>query len=209
MKRLGVHFKSYVLRGLLTLIPLALVGWVVKMTYVAIDRAVRSLGPELFDRIPGLGLLALITVLYFVGLLASNLLGKSVMMLLDRLTERIPIVGTTWKVGKQLAKHLSPEERRAFERPVLVPYLGDDQWTVGFVSGEVQDNISGQKLLKCFIPIPPNPATGWVVFVEERKVRDPGWTIEEGMQAVLSLGIATPDSFPIDHTGEISKIKKS
>ena len=47
-------------------------------------------------------------------------------------------------------------------------------------------------LLKVFIPTPPNPTSGTMVVVRESQTRDPGWTIEEALNAVLSGGILGP-----------------
>ena len=115
------------------------------------------------------------------------------MALFESWVSKIPIVGQTMSVGKQLAESLSPEERKAFDKPVLIPYLKEGQWTVAFICGNIHDEKEKKDLVKCFIPIPPNPATGWVVFVEKNKIRDTGWTNEEAMKAVISLGIVTPE----------------
>lgn len=188
------HMRNMMLRGLLALVPIGLTFWIISLIYVGIDqRIAEQVARVLPFRVPGLGLLLFLATLYLVGLLMSNYLGKAFMGLVESLSQRIPIVRTTWNVGKQIAASLSPDERKAFERAVLVPYLRDDQWTVAFVCGSVTEEGTGARLVKCFIPIPPNPATGWVVFVEEAKVRDPGWTMEEAMKAVVSLGIISPD----------------
>jgi len=44
-----------------------------------------------------------------------------------------------------------------------------------------------------FIPMPPHPASGVMVIVRESQTRDPGWTVEEAFQTVISAGIIGPD----------------
>jgi uncharacterized membrane protein len=48
-------------------------------------------------------------------------------------------------------------------------------------------------MLRVFVPTPPNPATGLVYIVKESNLRDPGWTVEEALQCLMSGGIVGPD----------------
>jgi len=53
---------------------------------------------------------------------------------------------------------------------------------------------SDEELLRVFVPTPPNPATGLVYIVKASNVRDPGWSVEEAMQCLMSGGIVGPDT---------------
>ena len=194
-QRVGGHFRVYFLRGLIALVPVWLTWWLLLFVYQHFDLPAQAwLGRWLPRPVPGLGILFLLTAFYLVGLLASNILGAKVFTLLGVWSRRVPLVRTTWMVGSQIAKSLSPGGRGAFDRCVLVPYLSPGMWTVGFVSGEVADNTTGKTLLRCFLPMPPTPATGWVVLVENDLVRDPGWSTEEALRIVLTMGMAGPDA---------------
>lgn len=194
LSALWSHLRTYFLRGLLALVPVWLTWWLLMMVYRHLDLPAQAwLGGVLGRPIPGLGLVIILAALYLAGLLVSNFLGAKVLTLMGSWSRRIPLVRTTWMLGSQIAKSLSPDERAAFDRCVLVPYLSPRMLTVGFVSGQVADTATGATLLRCFIPIPPNPATGWVVLVAPEDVRDPGWSVEEGMRVVLSLGMAGPE----------------
>jgi uncharacterized membrane protein len=100
-------------------------------------------------------------------------------------------------VGKQLADTLALPDKQAFKRAVLVDYLKPGIWTIGFVTGKIIGKIIDRKnndevLLKVFVPTPPNPTSGTMVVVKESETRDPGWTIEEAIRAVVSGGIIGP-----------------
>jgi len=144
-------------------------------------------------RIPGLGIFLVFNVLYLLGFVTSNVVGKNVFGLIERITDRIPLIKTTYNVGKQLSATLSLPERQVFKRAVLVEYLKPGMWTIGFVTGVIIDREnSDEKLLKVFVPTPPNPTSGTMVVVRESQTRDPGWSIEEAMKAVISGGIIGP-----------------
>ncbi len=145
-------------------------------------------------KFPGLGILLVLVALYILGLLASNVVGKRLFGLLERMTNYIPLIKTTYKVGKQLGATLSLPEKQVFKRAVLVDYLKPGIWTIGFVTGEVIDRKhNDEKLLKVFVPTPPNPTSGTMVVVRESETRDPGWTVEEAVNAVISGGIIGPE----------------
>jgi uncharacterized membrane protein len=194
MKRFLLHLKKYVVRGLLAIIPLALSLFALKLLYTAVDqRAVRLVDQVFGIRFPGLGILFVIVVLYFLGLIASNVVGKQLFGFVESITKYFPIIRTTYKVGKQLVTTLSLPEQQVFKRVVLVQYLKPGIWTVGFVTGEVTDRANKDEiLLKVFVPTPPNPASGTMVLVRQNETRDPGWSIEEGLNTVVSAGIIGP-----------------
>ena len=80
-----------------------------------------------------------------------------------------------------------------FKRAVLVDYLKPGIWTIGFVTGTIHDHQHPQtKLLKVFVPTPPNPTSGTMVVVRESETRDPGWSIEDALKTVISGGIIGP-----------------
>lgn len=195
MKKFVAHIKKYVFRGLFAVVPLFLTYLAIKLLYTAIDqRAVGLVDHFLGFKFPGLGILLVLVALYILGLLASNVVGKKLFGLLGRITNHIPLIKTTYKVGQQLGATLSLPEKQVFKKAVLVEYLKPGMWTIGFVTGEVTDRKShDERLLKIYIPTPPNPTSGTLVVVRETQIRDPGWTIDEALKAVLSGGIIGPE----------------
>ncbi len=194
MKDFFLHAKTYILRGVLAIIPLGLTFFVIRFLYVTINKRVAGVLERIIGlSIPGLGIMLLLATLYLVGVVASNVLGKQIFALMERIADRIPLVKTTYHVGKQLATTLSLPERQVFDRAVLVEHLKPGMWTIGFVTGSITDpERSDEKLLKVFIPTAPNPTTGFMVVVKEPQTRDPGWTIEEAIRAIVSGGILGP-----------------
>jgi len=188
------HVRKHILRGVVAIIPIALCVMAVGFLYVAIDRKVMDLIDQTIKiRIPGLGLLVLLAILYTLGLIVSNIFGKHLLHLLEQLVSRIPLINTTYQIGKQLSTTLSLPEQQIFKRALLVEYLKPGMWTIGFVTGTLNsDSTEDDRLLKVFIPNPPNPTSGIMVIVRESQTRDPGWTIEEALKAVVSGGIIGP-----------------
>ena len=101
MKRIINHLKTYVLRGLLATIPLILTIFVIQLLYVGIDKRVMSWIDQFIGfTIPGLGFFLVAATLYTVGLVASRMIGKQLFNWLERVTNRIPLINTTYKIDK-------------------------------------------------------------------------------------------------------------
>lgn len=189
------HVQKYIIRGLLAIIPLALTYFAIKILYNTIDqRAVTLVDRFTGFGFPGLGIILVLVSLYLLGLIASNVVGKKAFGLIAKITDHIPLIKTTYKIGQQLGATLSLPEKNVFKRAVLVEYLKPGMWTIGFVTGMIVDKQnSDEKLFKVYIPTPPNPTSGTMVVVKESQIRDPGWTIEEALRTVLSGGIIGPE----------------
>ncbi len=195
MKQTLNHLKRYVFRGILAITPLALSIFVIRLLYVGIDKKVARMIAQLIGfSIPGLGILIVVLILYVIGIIASNLAGKQFFHWIEQIAKKIPLINTIYQVGKQLSDTLSLPEKQVFRKVVLVDYLKPGIWTIGFVTGTITDRKNNnEKLYKVFVPTPPNPTSGTMVVVKESETRDPGWTIEEALQAVISGGIIGPD----------------
>ncbi len=193
MKAVFKHIRTFIFRGLLAIVPLVLSYFVIRFLYLAVDQKAANLIEKVVGfRIPGLGIVLVLLILYLVGLAASHWAGKQVFRVIERVMERIPLIKTIYHVGKQFGTALSLPDKQAFKRAVLVEHFKPGVRSVGFVTGEVVDRASGQRLLKLFIPTAPNPTTGFVVMVPPDKVQDLSWTVPEAMNVVISGGIIGP-----------------
>jgi uncharacterized membrane protein len=197
MTGLWRHIRAHVIRGAIATIPLALSAFTIYVVYNYVDKRVANLLERLLGfRIPGIGVLTVLLVFYTVGFVATRAVGRQVVRLFDHVTRRIPLIRTTYEIGKQLQTTFSLPEKQVFQRAVLVQYLTPGIWTLGFVTGSVADaSDGGATFLKVFIPTPPNPTSGTMVVVREDMTRDPGWTLEEALKTVVSGGIIGPTEF--------------
>ena len=193
MKNILLHIRTFVIRGALASIPIYLSYLAIKFLRYFIDLKVTHLVDEqLKINFPGMGILILIIFLYIVGLIASNVLGRKILGMVEQITKKIPIIKTTYQIGRQLSETLSLPEKQLFKRVVLVEFFRTGVWTIGFVTGTIEDKNKGETLLKIFIPTVPNPTTGYLAILSESQVKDPKWTIDQAMRMVISGGIIGP-----------------
>ncbi|MCX6564878.1 MAG: DUF502 domain-containing protein [Candidatus Aminicenantes bacterium] len=195
MKGIFRHLKTYIFRGFLALLPLALSFFVLRFLYITVDQRIA----RLFERwvgfsIPGFGLLLVLFVLYLLGLVASNWTGRQALSFLDKTSSHIPLIKTIYLLGKQLGAAFSAPEKKGLKRVVLVEHFRPGVWSIGFVMGSVFDEKSGEKMLRLFVPTAPNPTSGFMLIVAESKVKDVDWSVSEAMNTVISGGLIGPDT---------------
>jgi uncharacterized membrane protein len=193
MKSVFKHLKTFIFRGFLAVIPLALSYVVLKFLYVAVDQRV---APYILRwtgwNIPGLGILLVLLLLYVLGLAASNWSGRMVLGWIERISERIPFVKTIYHLGRQLAQAMSVQGQQSFKRVVMVEHFRPGVWSVAFVTGHMRDKAAGEDLLRLFIPTAPNPTAGFMIAVRASQVRDLDWSVAEAMNSIISGGIIGP-----------------
>lgn len=194
MKGFFKHLKTYVFRGLLAVIPIGLCYLVIRFFYLTVDaRITKLIDRWLGFRIPGLGILIVLIILYLMGLAASHWAGRKAFGFVDLVTTRIPLIKTVYTLGKQLADALSLPEKGAFKRVVMVEHFRPGVWSVGFVTAVMQDQKNAaENLVRVFIPTAPNPTTGFVIILRESQVRNLDWSVPEAMNSIISGGMAGP-----------------
>ena len=195
MKDFLRHTQMYIFRGFIAIIPLFLCYLALKLLYILIDKNVMAFLNRFIDirQIPGLGIVLVLIFLYFIGLVFSNIIGRQIFRLIDRISHKIPFIGAVYAVGKQLSDSLEVTgDKQAFKKAVLVNLKNEGIWLPGFVTGSVFDPRSKEELTVVFIPHVPNPVTGFVTAVKPSQVFEPGWSVEECLKIVVSAGIITP-----------------
>ena len=177
-------------------IPIFLCWTAVWLLRKFIDQQVLKFLAQYVDirQIPGLGIVLLLLSLYLIGLLFSNVIGRQIFRFIDSVAERIPIIKFIYGVGKQISDTLAMTDphKQAFKKAVLVNAFNGNGWMLGFVTGSTKDQ-HGQELLKVFVPTAPHPLTGIIFFVKPSQTMDCGWTVEEALKTIVSVGIISPE----------------
>jgi len=196
MKKLFIYLGGYILRGTLIVIPFCLCWSAIWILRKFIDSQVLKFLAQYFDirQIPGLGIVLLLLSLFIIGLLFSNVLGRHILKFIDSVAERIPIIKFIYGIGKQISDTLSmtDPQKQAFKKAVFVSSFNGNGWMVGFLIGSIKDQ-NGEELLRVFVPSSPHPLTGIVFIVKPSQILDCGWTVEEALKMVVSIGIVSPD----------------
>lgn len=190
LKNLFRNIKRQIFRGFLALIPIYLSYLVIKFLYINVDQKFAALIEDYIGfRVPGLGLVLILVLLYLLGWLASNWVGRRLLGLVEKVMEKIPLIKTVYSLGKQLGLALALPEKQVFQQVALVEQFRPGLWSIGFITGRIRDKKTGESLVKLFIPTAPNVTTGFTVIIRESEIRLLPWSVQEALTMILSGGI--------------------
>src|SRR5215468_3582085 len=117
-------FKVRFITGFFVTVPAIATSWLLYVFWDAIDTFFSPIYERMFGhRIPGLGFLTAVGLIFIMGAVATNVAGRRVLAWLDyRLLYRIPVAGAVYLSVKQLIQAFSPERRSAFKELVLAEH---------------------------------------------------------------------------------------
>lgn len=163
-----------------------------------------------FD-IPGLGIIIAIILLVFLGVIASNFIGNSVIKAGERLLARVPVVSPVYNAVKQIVTTVAEQKDRAFKEVCLLEYPRPGLWAIGFVTADLTG--APAKVLPAgyvcvFVPTTPNPTSGFLLFSKEEDIKILDMTPEEGAKMIVSGGmVSSNDMIKVDQVDLARKEK--
>ncbi len=193
-KKISSIFKRKFLAGLFVSIPVVVSISVLMILFNFIDGI---LGP-IFDRIlgfhtVGLGFISALIVVFFVGVLSTNVFGKTILEVIEKVFFRVPVLKSIYSAIKQLVNAFSPENKSSFKKFVIAEYPRQGVYAFGFLTKEcsicTQDGSSSMKTV--YIPT-NNLYLGEIVLLDEKSIIYTNIPIDEGIKIILSGGTATP-----------------
>jgi uncharacterized membrane protein len=185
-------------RGLVILVPVVITAWVLAMLFNAIDGIVSPLFDHILGQhIPGLGVITIVILIFFLGILSRNLIGRTLFRWFERLIASIPLARTIYSAMRDVINAFQPGRKgKSFREVVMFEYPRAGVSTIGFVTNEITIAADSQHLagemLSVYIPNPPNPTSGMMVLIPRSAVDVLDMTVEDGLKLVLSGGIVTP-----------------
>jgi uncharacterized membrane protein len=193
--------KNVFLAGLAVTIPVGLTIYVLIFLIDLMDGLLRvvlaGLHPDqiLGVRIPGLGVIATLILIFISGLLATSYAGGKLFRLAESLVDRIPLVRGIYQAIKQIVQTMVSKEGQSFKKVVLVEFPREGLFTVAFVTGtatgELRDKTGG-RCINLFVPTTPNPTSGYYLIVPEDGVTNLEMSVEEAFKLIISSGMITP-----------------
>jgi uncharacterized membrane protein len=214
----GAAIKRYLIRGILTIIPIWLTWLVVKfMLRILVDvgrpiiaRLAELAGP-LSPTLAGwllqtwvqslLGIILIIIAIYLLGWLTTKLIGRKIIDSFDSLMDRIPMVKIIYGGAKRLIAAFQTKPG-ATERVVLINYPSRDMKTVGLVTRTMKDQDTGKELAAVYVPTTPNPTSGYLEIVPVENVVSTNWTVDEAMAFIVSGGAFGPEKMNYEKSAE-------
>ncbi len=205
-QRFWRNIRRHMLAGILFVIPLGVTIWILELLFkfvgglLGINGLAESLIGSNSKWVPwvalGIGFIATVILVYLIGILATNVIGRRLLQWGESLLLRLPVVKSIYGTTKEVMKTISLPEGSQFKSVVLVQFPGPGLWALGFNTGTICDN-TGKVYVKVYVPTTPTPNSGFLELLPPEEVRETNISFEDAIKMIISGGILSPEKFEI------------
>lgn len=182
MKKLADYF----LKGLVVFVPMALTVFLLIWAFTSLDAVFRT---AFRIKIPGVGLLLTLILIVVIGFVASNIIGKRLFALLEKIFTGLPLVKLLYSAVKDMIEAFAGE-KKSFDKPVIVSLMpGEAAKVVGFVTQESLENLGLSDYVAVYLPQSYNFAGNVLLFPKE-SVKPLQMESSQAMTFIVSGGIS-------------------
>lgn len=193
--------KKYFITGLLIWVPLGITLWVLALIVRSMDQTLtllpHAVQPEqlIGFYLPGLGMVLTLLVIFFTGLVTTNIIGQKLVRFWESVLARIPIVKSLYYAVKQVSDTLFSHNGEAFRKVLLVRYPHPQAWAIAFQTGSPARDVADMlpdEYVGVFIPTAPSPVNGFFFFVRKQDVMEINMSIDDALKYIVSMGVVVP-----------------
>ena len=186
MKRLG----AYLLQGLLLIAPLAATIYIVYFLFQFTDGLLSTYLEKFFQlKIPGLGILIIICLLVFLGIVGETIFARPIKFLINSILERAPLLRLIYTSVKDLFSAFVGKEKK-FQRPVAVLIdEKNDIWRMGFLTNDKMEEKGLEGKVAIYFPFSYN-ISGILYFVPANRVKPLNISSADAMKFIISGGVS-------------------
>lgn len=205
-------FRNTIMAGLTVIAPVWVTVWVLYTLFKWADSfsapLIRQLAYGLGYpnvHIPGLGFLLTFSILWIVGTIAANVVGRRLLQNARKAIERLPVVRTIYAPVHQLMETLTSPQRVGFKKVVLVEFPRQGVWSLGFLAGDVPREQGMEPAHSVFVPKAPNPTNGFLLIVTPEQMRHTSLSIEAALRMIVSAGTVVPSTLTLSELPDEQK----
>jgi uncharacterized membrane protein len=194
------------LAGILFVIPLGVTIWILELLFKFVGGllGINYWAEKLIGResawVPwvalSIGFMVTLVLVYLIGILATNVIGRRLLQWGESLILRLPLVRSIYGSTKQVMQTVSMPEEPQFKSVVLIQFPTPGMWCLGFNTGTMQDN-TGKAYVKVYVPTTPNPTSGFLELIPPNEVRHVNISVEDALKMIISGGLLSPEKFDI------------
>jgi uncharacterized membrane protein len=191
--------------GLLATLPLAITIIIIRFMFTTVDQMLNPLITQVLIlsgapiaagyKIPGLGVVGTLLIVFGMGLFTRNFLGRKFISLSERLFIRIPVFKSIYTGAKQVIDTFSASSSMAFKKVALIEYPRRGIYTLAFITGQGRGEIArriGKEMINVYVPTTPNPTSGFLLSLPKEDVVELDMPVEDGFKIVISSGLIVP-----------------
>ena len=196
MESITQTFRAKLFAGVATLLPLYLTYVVIRFLFESLEEMSGPILEQFGLGIPGLGIILTIILIYLLGIIVTNFLGRKIFNLGESIVKRVPIVSMIYTTLKQITDTFTKGTTDAFDGVVYIQYPRQGLWTMAFISGKSK-NKDDVPYFHLFVPTTPNPPSGFFLMIPQADTISTGMTVEQGLKTIISGGLLAPSKNPL------------
>jgi uncharacterized membrane protein len=193
LKRLTATF----LRGLVTLLPIAVtvyvLVWLATATESALGRLFRLVLPDSLYH-PGLGVVAGVALVLAVGWIMELYIARRLWAQIERLVLRVPAVKTLYGAIRDFGSFISESSKQRSMGQVVRVKVADQAHVIGFVTREdfrdLPPSLGGAETVAVYLPM-SYQIGGYTVFLPRRLVEPVDMNVEDALRFAVTAGMST------------------
>ena len=199
MKRKSIvtKLRNYFITGVVVLIPIGITLYLT-LFFVKVSSKIipKEINPNHYlpFSIPGLEIVLSFIFIIIIGWLSLSFIGKKILLIVNDLFKRIPILRTIYSAVGQMTQSFAQDKSNR-KSVVLIEYPRKGSWAVGFATkknkGEISDKTK-EELVNVFVPTTPNPTSGFLLMFKTSEVIYLDMTFEEASKFIVSAGTSDP-----------------
>ena len=188
-------FKRNFFAGLVIFIPLSLTIYFFHLFFVMMSDFLHPLilnqqwVPLPRASVRPISFFLIIFLIWFLGLVASNFMGKRLVGWLEAGIHHIPVFRGMYEAIQKMTEAFFGT-KSPYQSVVLVEYPRKGTHTFGFVTNRLSGSVfnSSETYLCLFVPTVPNPTSGLLLYVPESETITLYLSIEEAAKILVSHG---------------------
>lgn len=190
-------FKRRFFAGLLISIPAIITFLIIGWFFKFVDGFLEPLYYNILGyHVRGLGFISAIILIFIVGIISTNVIGRRIIESFELVILKIPGLKGIYTAVKQLVDAFSPDSQvTSFKKFVVVEYPRPGVYAYGFLTKEcvMKTERNDQEISLKAVYIPTNLIYfGDIALFRNEHVFFTDISIEDGIRIILSGGIATP-----------------
>jgi uncharacterized membrane protein len=187
--------KRQFFSGLIIFVPLALTTYLIKLFFVQTSEIFNPIiARQDYLNLPAaavrpISFLLVVVVIWFLGVVASNFIGKRIVGWIELGVRQIPFFRGLYEAIQKIAEAFFGVNP-IFQSVVLVEYPRKQTYTFGFVTSQLPGTHFGSAdpYLCVFVPTVPNPTSGVLLYVPKAETIPIDVSIEEVAKIIVSHG---------------------
>lgn len=187
--------KRQFFSGLILFLPLSLTAYFIHLFFLLVSQTLLPvLSRQPFIEIPPaairpLSFVLTISLIWVLGLIAGNFIGKRIVGWFETGVRHIPVFSGLYEAIQKVTEAFFGVNS-IYQSAVLIQYPRQGVFTFGFVTSELRGkNFGDDRDFVCvFIPTVPNPTSGMLIYVPKGETIPLDISIEEVAKILVSHG---------------------